>query len=309
MAAGVPAAEAPVAASELDPPGVAWQSLGSGVFRRRHVLLDQNVGLVLGADAALLIDTRPTPAGTRELLDDLGDLTALPLRFVVDTHFHFDHTFGNECFPRAMIWGHRRCARALRVQGEAQRAAALTWMPDEAAALAAVRITPPGHLVDTSVALDLGGRSVELHYLGRGHTDGDLVVLVPDAGVVFAGDLLEEGAPPSFEDSFPLDWPACVGRLLDLAGGTADRRRIVPGHGDLVDRGSAESQWRLLEAVAAAAVEGHAAHVPPEIAAAGVALPAEVGAAAIRRAYAQLDAAAGQSRRCSDTGVQAHARR
>ncbi len=298
-----------MAASDLDPGGVAWQALGPGVFRRRHALLDQNVGLVLGTDAALLIDTRPTPAGTRELLDDLGDLTRLPLRFVVNTHCHFDHTFGNECFPRTMIWGHRRCARALRVQGEAQRAAALTWMPDEAAALATVRVTPPGRLVDTSVTLDLGQRSVELRYLGRGHTDGDLIVLVPDAGVVFAGDLLEEGAPPSFEDSFPLDWPASVGRLLELAGGAADRRRIVPGHGDLVDRGSLESQRGLLDAVAAAAIEGHAAHIPPEIAAAGVALPAEVGATVMRRAYAQLDPRDGHSRDGPATGARPHTRR
>ena len=80
--------------------------------------------------------------------------------------------------------------------------------------------------------LDLGDRRVDLRFLGRGHTDHDVVALVPDASVLFAGDLVEEGAPPSFGDAFPLDWPATLGQLLDLAG----EGPVVPGHGEVVDR-------------------------------------------------------------------------
>ena len=78
---------------------------------------------------------------------------------------------------------------------------------------------------------------VELAYHGRAHTEGDISIVVPDADVLFAGDLLEEGSPPSFGDSFPLDWPATVERLLPLASGA-----VVPGHGKVGDRAFIASQ-------------------------------------------------------------------
>jgi len=79
------------------------------------------------------------------------------------------------------------------------------------------------------MALDLGGRHIELIHLGRGHTDSDVVVLVDD--VVVAGDLVEQGAPPSFGDSFPRDWVATLDVLVGRINGV-----VVPGHGDVVDR-------------------------------------------------------------------------
>lgn len=69
-----------------------------------------------------------------------------------------------------------------------------------------------------------------LHHPGRGHTDNDMIVDVPDADVTFLGDLLEQGAPPSFDHAFPLEWPHTLTRLLERVG-----RVIVPGHGDTVD--------------------------------------------------------------------------
>jgi glyoxylase-like metal-dependent hydrolase (beta-lactamase superfamily II) len=81
------------------------------------------------------------------------------------------------------------------------------------------------------VLLDLGGRTVALRHLGRGHTDHDVVAHVPDAATVFAGDLVEQGAPPSVgPDSDLAAWPATLDALLALAP-----RLVVPGHGDPVD--------------------------------------------------------------------------
>src|SRR3712207_8052590 len=90
-------------------------------------------------------------------------------------------------------------------------------------------LDPPDALVDEVAVLDVGGREVVLRHLGRGHTGHDLVVEVED-GVVFAGDLVEEGGPPAFEDAFPAEWPATLGRLHALARGP-----VVPGHGAVVD--------------------------------------------------------------------------
>ena len=85
-----------------------------------------------------------------------------------------------------------------------------------------------------ATAFDLGGRRVEIAHLGRGHTDGDLVVVVPDADVVFAGDLIESAGPPSFgPDSIGDEW---AGTLDGLVGLMTERTVAVPGHGDPVDR-------------------------------------------------------------------------
>jgi len=226
-----------------------WREVGDRVFVRRHRAFDLNVGLVLGQGACLVVDTHGSEAQGRELAAAVRRVTADPW-VVVDTHAHFDHCFGNAVFRPAKVWGHRRCAENMRAYGEAQRrlmAAAYREHGRPAAAddLEATRIDPPEELVDDVVPLTVGGRPVQLRYLGRGHTDNDLVVLVPDAGVVFAGDLVEEGAPPSYGDAFPLEWPATVDRLLDLAPPT-----VVPGHGDVVGHDFVRRQRRELAAMA-----------------------------------------------------------
>ena len=94
--------------------------------------------------------------------------------------------------------------------------------------------------------LDLGDRGVELAHLGRGHTDNDLVVSVPGAGVVYAGDLLEESAPPAYgDDCFPLDWPGTADALVARAPTT-----FVPGHGDVMGLAAAAEQATAIAAVA-----------------------------------------------------------
>jgi len=226
--------------------GGGWQEVGERVFRFRYRSLDLNVGAVLGDGEVLVVDTRSWAAEAEELLADLRALTGLPHRQVVNTHAHFDHCFGNATLRPAAVWGHQRCIENLRTRGEEQRHATMRAMPDAAGALAAVRIDPPDRAVgDGGATLDVGGRRVELRFCGRGHTDNDLVVLVPDVGVVFAGDLVEEGAPPSYEDAFPLEWPATVDRLLDLAPGI-----VVPGHGDVVGPDFVRRQRQELAAMA-----------------------------------------------------------
>jgi glyoxylase-like metal-dependent hydrolase (beta-lactamase superfamily II) len=109
-------------------------------------------------------------------------------------------------------------------------------LPDLADELAEVEILPPDRTFAETAVVDLGDRSVELRYLGRGHTDNDIVALVPDAGVMFAGDLLENDAPPSFGDAYPIAWSETVGeRLLPLV-----RDVVVPGHGTPGGRDFAE---------------------------------------------------------------------
>ena len=221
-----------------------WHEIGDRIWVRRYAFFDQTIGVVGGADGLLVIDTRTSHRQGEELRTELRELPGA-VRWVVNTHHHHDHCFGNAVFGNAELWGHERCAARLVAEGEALRAELLAEMPDQAEEWREVVITPPTVLFATRASIDIGGRSVELRYLGRGHTDADIVVTVPSVGVLFAGDLLENGAPPYFGDAFPLDWPATVEALIPLTGGA-----IVPGHGEVADRAFAERSLEELRAVA-----------------------------------------------------------
>jgi len=217
--------------------GEPWQEVGDRVFVRRHDSLDLNCGLVVGEDACLVIDTRLHLGEATDLIAAIRRVTSSPWT-VVNTHAHWDHCFGNAAFRPAEIWGHRCAASDLKASGEQQRGPAIQLArdlgrDDSAQQIQEAPIDPPDRLVDDNVELIIGGRTVDLRFLGRGHTDGDLVVDVDcgnDGSVLFAGDLVEEGNPPGFGDAFPFDWAATLGRVHGLARGP-----VIPGHGAVVD--------------------------------------------------------------------------
>lgn len=217
--------------------GEPWQEVGDRVFVRRHASLDLNCGLIVGDDACLVIDTRLHLGEAADLIEAIRDITPHPWT-VVNTHSHWDHCFGNAAFRPAEIWGHTAAAAELRTSGLGQRdwaaqAARDAGQDDMAAQIQAASVDPPDRLVEDHAELIIGNRLIDLRFLGRGHTDGDLVVEVDcgqDDSVLFAGDLVEEGNPPGFDDAFPFDWPATLGRVHGLARGP-----VVPGHGAVVD--------------------------------------------------------------------------
>lgn len=223
----------------------AWTEIGERVFARRYAFYNQNIGVVLGEGAALVIDTRSTHVQGREILADLRELTPDPVTVVVNTHGHFDHAFGNHVFRPARIWGHIGCPPFMERTGDIRRARIAADEPSIAADLMAVELDPPDAVFAETAAIEVGGRRVELRYLGRGHTDHDIVISVPDANVVFAGDLLEGGAVPFFGDGYPLDWPETAFRLAELVRGT-----VVPGHGDQAGFAFATQQAEAFRAIA-----------------------------------------------------------
>jgi glyoxylase-like metal-dependent hydrolase (beta-lactamase superfamily II) len=223
-----------------------WVEIGDRVFVRRYAFYDQNIGVILGGPGdVLLIDTRSTHVQAREVVADLRELTKSPVSVVVDTHGHFDHAFGNHVFRPAPIWGHERCVTFMERTAEVRRAKIAADEPDLAADLAEVVVDPPDRTFAETAYLDLGDRRVELRYLGRGHTDHDIVISVPDTGVVFAGDLVENGAVPFFGDGYPLDWPETASRLAELQFTV-----VVPGHGDHAGPAFADSQAASLARLA-----------------------------------------------------------
>jgi glyoxylase-like metal-dependent hydrolase (beta-lactamase superfamily II) len=225
----------------------AWQEVADRIWVRRYDPYDVNVSVVAGDERALLVDTRTSLAEAAEVRRDLGRLPLPPLGAVVVTHHHLDHCLGVGAFPGLPVWGTAGCREALLSHGLDQRRRWLARLPEELAVdVRASPLVPPDHIVHDRTGLELGARQVDLQFLGRGHTDHDLVVHVPGATTVLAGDLVEVGAPPDFGEAYPFAWPATLGRLEALGAET-----VVPGHGAPTDAAFAAAQRDELAHLAA----------------------------------------------------------
>jgi len=245
----------------------AWEEVADGVFRRRYQPHDVSVCVVRGTGGLLVCDTRSSHRQADEIRDDLAELGTLPVRWVVNTHAHFDHTFGNAKFGPASdlgapIYGHERVPAHLDAYERPMLAELIAAGEEPREEWAEIVITAPTVLVGEAMTLDLGGTAAELRHLGRGHTDNDLLVHMPATGVWLTGDLVEESGPPVYgSGSFPLDWPGTIGRLrAALREGDV----LVPGHGAVVDAAFLAAQHEQLAAAAALIRELHAAGVPAE---------------------------------------------
>lgn len=266
-----------------------WAEIGDRTFVRRYAFYDQNIGLVLGAGAALVIDTRSTYAQAREIVDDVRSVTRASVTTVIDTHGHFDHAFGNAVFRPATIWGQAGCVPFMERTGEARKARIAADEPALADGLAEVVIDPPDRTFERHAVIDVGGRPVELHFLGRGHTDHDAVITVPGTDVVWAGDLVEHGAVPFFGDGYPLDWPDTADALAALVA--PGRGVIVPGHGEPGGHEFARAQASSFRSLADLARRIHAGELAIDEALAAHPFPdhpPEDARPAFQRALAQL---------------------
>jgi glyoxylase-like metal-dependent hydrolase (beta-lactamase superfamily II) len=267
------------------------REIASGVHILRHKVLDVSATLVVGEESALVVDTLSTDAQAQDLLAAVRRVTDLPLA-VVNTHHHFDHSFGNAVFAAlgAPVWGHEETAVLLGPHGAALREQwHREWLEAEpllAAELATVTPTPPDHTLRTEAVVDLGGRLVQLRHFGRGHSAGDLVALVPDADVAIVGDLVEQSGPPRFEDAYPLEWPDTVAALQPLLGPDT---QVVPGHGKVVDAVFVRGQHEQLAALAWLIRDGDADGAPAERVAAKSPFPQEPALVAVRRGYLHLN--------------------
>jgi len=269
----------------------AFTEVADRVYVLRRARLDVNSTLIVGADHAVVVDTGSTPAEATALVEAARRITGLPWS-VVNTHHHFDHCFGNRIVagdPPAEVWAHPEVARLLHRPVEVTRDEAYREMVDDDPQLAAqlrhAVVRPPDRTVARTAPLDLGERVVELWHPGRGHTAGDLVVHVPDADVLVAGDLVEEGAAPSFDDSYPLEWPDTLVAVLRRLGPSSV---VVPGHGACVGVNFVRAQHTDLVALEWLIRQGHADGTPVERAAARAPYGLPGAAVAVARGYAEL---------------------
>lgn len=265
----------------------SFREVGDRIWVARFAAYDVNVGVIGGARGLVVVDTLASTALAREIVAGVRGLGG-PVVEVVNTHWHFDHSFGNHHLRQeyaAPITAHEDAAAELASRGEEVRAHAAA---EGGTAIAETPLAVPDRTFSSALALDLGDRQVELIHPGRGHTAGDLVVRVPDADVLLAGDLVEESGPPAYgDDSFPMDWPLSLDLVLGLL---SPGSVVVPGHGAPVGRDFVLEQRSAIGVVAETIrdLAGRGVPVADAPAAAEWPFPAERLGEAVRRGYEQL---------------------
>src|SRR5882762_11993902 len=220
--------------------------------------IGSNRAIIVTDDEALVVDSGITPAAGRALAADLKAITSKPIRYVVDSHYNYDHAHGNQVFMQdAQVIGHDNTRKRMlgnvleqytylnsvqplpaRVEALRQRIAQ-EKDPQQKTALERqvanslsyleqvkeTKVTPPSVTFDRSMTIVRGGREMRILYLGRGHTDTDVVVYLPKERIVCTGDLMES-VVSYMGDSFPEDWIATLERLKAI-----DFDTVMPGHG------------------------------------------------------------------------------
>jgi glyoxylase-like metal-dependent hydrolase (beta-lactamase superfamily II) len=188
---------------------------------------DPNTGVVIGADAVMVIDTQATPVMAQDVIRRLRAVTDKPVKYVVLTHYHAVRVLGASGYQAEHIIASRDTYDLIAERGEADMKSEIARFPRLFQAVESVPgLTWPTLVFEKRLTLWLGELQVELLQLGRGHTKGDTVVWLPQEKILFSGDLVEYAATPYTGDAFLTDWPATLDAIAAL-----DPHQLVPGRG------------------------------------------------------------------------------
>jgi glyoxylase-like metal-dependent hydrolase (beta-lactamase superfamily II) len=251
------------------------------VIPDRRVPLVPNIGVIGGTHSVLVVETGMGTGNAEKVLAFAADYAKGRRLYLTTTHFHPEHAFGAQVFAgEATFLVNRAQAGDLATKGPGYLEQFRGFGDPVARHLADVTLAAPDLVYDDSYDLDLGGRNVSLRPTGRAHSKGDQVVTVPDAGILFTGDLVETGQfaifpwfPPYDTDVSGLRWITVLRRLA-----AAGPRVVIPGHGDVggprllhdvlaylellrdetwARRDSAMSEATIIEEVTALMIERH----------------------------------------------------
>lgn len=191
-----------------------------------------NAGIVIGRDGILVIDTLVSAKEAKRFINDIRAISDKPIRYVVNTHYHLDHSFGNGEFAKlgAIVIAHAKDLANMRKNGEAALQGAKDFGLSEED-MEGTTLSYPVLAFTDRMEIDLGDQSVELLYPGRSHTDGSLVVFLPDHKLLFAGDALFTGYHPFMAEGNLAEWLKALDFIAAL-----DADVIIPGHGPLSTR-------------------------------------------------------------------------
>ena len=191
--------------------------------------VDSNTTLLITKEGVIVIDTRPTPTEARKVLKEIRKLTDLPIVYTINTHYHGDHTFGNQVFKNSKtIIAHKNVRDTLIKSGQDHLSLFKTFgLPgmDE------VTITPPNIVYEKKMEIWLGGYHLQLLYYGKGHTDGDTIIYIDQLRTVITGDLVFNKKIPYMDDSYIDEWIESLNYIELLKNET-----VIPGHGPIGGR-------------------------------------------------------------------------
>jgi cyclase len=220
--------ELPAAAQTPPASSFVLKTVGPGVYAAIGDVGDSNAGFIIGDDAVLVVDSLSDPNSAQVLLNEIRKRTPKPIRYVVNTHYHLDHVSGDQLFKDAgaIIIAHCNVRAWIRSEN-------LRQLNDGSAGPAllaqAAQLPLPDLVTESPITIWLGGRRVDIRPV-EGHTGGDLVASVPDAKVLFCGDLLWR-VPPNLVDGTVSKWIETDRSFEQLPD--AASMVFVPGHGDV----------------------------------------------------------------------------
>ena len=212
--------------------GVASEAKTVEVLKNIYTIVhgegvDSNSTFIITADGVIVIDTRVNPAEADIVLKEIRKHTDLPILYTINTHYHGDHTFGNQVFKEShAIIAHENVRKAL--VGKAGKQHLERFKSFKVTGLEDVTITPPNMIYREKMELFVGGYHLQLLHLRRGHTDGDTVIYINELRTVIAGDLIFNKKIPYMGDGYVDDWIDSLQHIEDL-----DNEIVVPGHGDV----------------------------------------------------------------------------
>jgi glyoxylase-like metal-dependent hydrolase (beta-lactamase superfamily II) len=202
------------------------------------VPLVPNIGVIVGNEAVLVVDTGMGPRNATNVLTRVNEIAAGKKIYLTTTHFHPEHSFGASVFAEhATVLVNRDQNLDLLNKGEGYLDFFRSFGDSVSRELESVELIVPEKVYDDYFSLDLGGRTVEMQAVGRAHTRGDQVIRVPELGAIFCGDLVEESQfsifpwfPPEDVDVSGVRWLNVIDRLINFQD-----KLVVPGHGRVGD--------------------------------------------------------------------------
>ena len=188
---------------------------------------DPNTGIVVGDDAVMVIDTQATPVMAQDVIRRIREVTDLPIRYVVLSHYHAVRVLGASGYAPDHVIASRDTYDLIVERGAQDMQSEIERFPRLFRAVESVPgLTWPTIVFERRMTLMLGKLQVELMQLGRGHTKGDTVAWLPQEKILFSGDLVEYDATPYTGDAYLTDWPATLDAIAALGP-----EKLVPGRG------------------------------------------------------------------------------
>jgi glyoxylase-like metal-dependent hydrolase (beta-lactamase superfamily II) len=188
---------------------------------------DPNSGVIVGDDGVMVIDAQATPVMARQVIDRVARITDKPIKYVLLTHYHAVRVLGASAYDGAEIIASDATRALIAERGKQDMDSEIGRFPRLFRAVESIPgLTWPSLTFPDQMSVWLGKREVRIMHIGRGHTAGDVVAFVPDADVVFSGDLVEYHSACYCGDAHFTDWPATLDRLAEFSA-----KALVPGRG------------------------------------------------------------------------------